>query len=93
MEISIQKLEKFLGVERMPISLEEIWKTTKPIDENITLEAYFEHTFEWAANPDQWNNIFKPFMAEYKGIYGHEPVLNPQLQFKRYVLATVYFSS
>lgn len=93
MEISLQKLEKFLGVERTPISLEEIWKTTKPIDENITLEAYFEHTFEWAANPDQWNNILKPFMAEYKGIYGHEPVLNPQLQFKRYVMAIVYFSS
>lgn len=46
LENAIQKLENFLGVERTPVSLEEIWKTTKPIKENITLEAYFEHVFE-----------------------------------------------
>jgi hypothetical protein len=91
LENAIQKLENFLGVERTSISPEEIWRATKPIKENITLEAYFEHVFEWAANPDQWNNVLKPFLAEYKEVYGYEPVLNPQLQFKRYVLAIVYF--
>ena len=83
LENAIQKLENFLGVERTPISLEEIWKTTKPIKENITLEAYFEHVFGWAANPDQWNNFLKLFITDYKEVYGHEAVLNPQLQFKR----------
>jgi hypothetical protein len=92
LEYSIQQLERFLGVRRTLLSLEEIWKTTESI-ENITLATYSEHVVEWAANPDQWNNVLKPFNTEFNEVYGHEPALNPQLQFKRYVLAILYFNN
>lgn len=85
MERFLLKLEAFLGIERTRISLEKLWKETKPVEDDVTLKIYFEHVFEWAANPDQWNYFLKPFIANYKEAYHREPVLNPQVQFKRYV--------
>jgi hypothetical protein len=75
-------LEKFLDIENTPVNLEELWQSTKPIKTDEKLEEYLAHVFEWAANPDQWNNSLKDFLHEYEGTYGHKPVLNPQLQFK-----------
>lgn len=84
LEKFVLKLEKFLGVKRTPISLELLWKETKPegLEEGISLGQYFEYVFEWAANLDQWNHFLEPFIKEYKETYNHEPILNPQLQYK-----------
>ncbi|GAB1213250.1 hypothetical protein ATERTT37_002399 [Aspergillus terreus] len=57
--------------------------------ENTTLEKYFEHVFEWAANPPQWRDFLGPFITEYRQTHGRDPVLNPQLQSKRGYLPTV----
>ncbi|KAG9185837.1 hypothetical protein G6011_07168 [Alternaria panax] len=53
------------------------------------LEEYLAHVFEWAANPDQWNDFLKGFLDEYEGAYGHKPILNPQVQFKVEYLPTI----
>lgn len=82
LETFIAKLENYLGVQRMEISMEEIWARTKPVAEEITLEKYLEHAFEWAGNPSQWRNTLYPFINEYRKTYGRDPALNPQLQFK-----------
>ena len=86
LESFIVKLERHLGVERTRISLEEIWATTKPVHENITMKEYLEHVFEWAGNPSQWKDFLSPFITKYRNTYGRDPALNPQLQFKRYVM-------
>ena len=83
LESFIVRLERYLGVQRSRISLEEVWATTKPVPENTTLEKYLEHVFEWAGNPSQWKDFLSPFITKYKSIYGRDPALNPQLQFKR----------
>ncbi|KAE8143694.1 amidase signature domain-containing protein [Aspergillus pseudotamarii] len=85
LESFIVELERYLGVQRIRINLDEIWESTKPIPENTTLEKYFEHDFEWAANPSQWKDFLSPFITEYKNTDGWDPALNPQLQFKRCV--------
>lgn len=77
-------METFLGVKRTPISLEEIWQRSKPVKTALSLEKYFSNVFGWVANIDQWNGFFKDFLHDYKSTFGRAPVLNPQLQFKRY---------
>ncbi|RMZ48130.1 hypothetical protein AFCA_011192 [Aspergillus flavus] len=89
LESFIVKLERHLGVERTRISLEEIWATTKPVHENITMKEYLEHVFEWAGNPSQWKDFLSPFITKYRNTYGRDPALNPQLQFKRGYLPTI----
>ncbi|KAJ4305605.1 hypothetical protein N0V90_001136 [Kalmusia sp. IMI 367209] len=84
----IRKLELFLGIQRTPIDLEQIWQKTNPLDINQKLKDFVEHVFEWVANPDQWNGFFQGFLSEYENTYHHRPVLNPQLQFKRDYLPT-----
>ncbi|KAF2642198.1 hypothetical protein P280DRAFT_396785 [Massarina eburnea CBS 473.64] len=81
----VQKMERYLGVERTSINLGELWKKTNPVGTDECLEDYLEHVFEWVANPDQWTTFLKDFLEEYEAYYGHSPALNPQLQFKRYV--------
>ncbi|KAF2489454.1 putative glutamyl-tRNA amidotransferase subunit A [Lophium mytilinum] len=79
----IQKLEKFLDVERTPVDLGKLWKESNPAETDESLEDYLNHVFEWVANPDQWTHFLKGFIEEYESSYGHKPYLNPQLQFKR----------
>ena len=54
-----------------------------------SLSEYFEHIFEWAANPDQWTGLFRDFLPEYEASFGKPPVLNPQIRFKVYVTLSV----
>lgn len=78
-------MEKYLGVKRTPIDLEKTWRETNPVHSEKSLSKYLDNIFEWVANPDQWNGFFKKFLSEYEAVYGERPVVNPQLQFKRYV--------
>lgn len=55
----IAKLERYLGVEKSEVNLAKTWQETNPVKTNKTLEDYFEHVFEWVANPDQWTGFFK----------------------------------
>ncbi|GES66012.1 glutamyl-tRNA(gln) amidotransferase subunit A [Aspergillus terreus] len=89
LESFITKLESNLGVERTCFSIEDVWAKTKPVPEDTTLKKYFEHVFEWAANTPQWRDFLGPFITEYRQTHGRDPVLNPQLQFKRDYLPTV----
>jgi hypothetical protein len=73
----IARLEKYLGVERTAISLEETWEQHRPEGVTDSLSEYFEHIFEWAANPDQWTGFFRDFLPEYEARFGKPPVLNP----------------
>jgi hypothetical protein len=81
----IAKLEAYIGVKKTPINLENLWQETNSVQTDESLEDYFEHVFEWVANPDQWTGFFKAFNQEYEETFGHQPVLNPQLRFKRSV--------
>ncbi|KAK2747761.1 hypothetical protein FQN57_001791 [Myotisia sp. PD_48] len=89
LESFIVKLEQYTGVQRTRINLEDIWQKTKPVSDNITLAEYFEHVFEWAANPPQWRDVINPFIAMYNDYFQQDPYLNPQLQFKRTYLPTI----
>jgi hypothetical protein len=91
LESFITRLETYLGVQRTRFSIEDVWAKTKPVPENTTLEKYFEHVFEWAANPPQWRDFLGPFITEYRQTHGRDPVLNPQLQFKRYVILVLCY--
>jgi len=77
-ESFIADLEVFLGFKRTSINLEEIWQKTKPVQTDLSLGDYFEHVFEWAANPDQWRNLLKPFLDEYENTPGQAPYLPPR---------------
>jgi len=79
----VVKLESYLNLKRTRISLEETWQKTKLVEIDLSLAEYFEHVFEWAANPDQWTGFIKEFVKDYKTKSGRAAVLNPQLQFKR----------
>lgn len=81
----ITKLEKYLGIQKTSMNMERLWQETNHIKTNRSLTDYFEHFFEWVANPDQWTGFFKTFDEEYESVYAHQPVLNPQLRFKRYM--------
>ncbi|KAK0609894.1 amidase signature domain-containing protein [Bombardia bombarda] len=88
-EAFIARLERFLGVTRTEISLEDTWAEHRPEGVTESLSEYFEHIFEWAANPDQWTGLFRDFLSDYESKFGKPPVLNPQLRFKVGYLPTV----
>jgi len=79
----ISRLEKFLGVKRTIINLESLWNETSPSGTSGTLQEHCEHIFEWVANLDQWEDLLQPFITDYEAAFGHQPVLNPQFQFKQ----------
>ncbi|OHE96222.1 glutamyl-tRNA(Gln) amidotransferase [Colletotrichum orchidophilum] len=85
----IARLESFLGVQRTHINLARLWKETNPEGVETPLNEYFNHVFEWSANPDQWTGFFKEFVEEYEKKNGKPPVLNPQLRFKKEYLPTI----
>ncbi|KUJ13957.1 putative glutamyl-tRNA amidotransferase subunit A [Mollisia scopiformis] len=78
--------EKFIETR---VNLEEVWQKTNPVQTNLCLSEYFEHVFEWVANPDQWTGFMKGFLEDYRTTFGKAAVVNPQLQFKRDYLPTV----
>lgn len=79
----IVRLESFLTVKRTPIDLGELWLRTNPEGLDTPIDEYFAHVFEWGANPDQWTGFFKDFVDDYEVEFGKQPVLNPQLRFKK----------
>lgn len=79
----IGQLESHLGITRTSISLEDLWAHHRPEGIEESLSEYFEHAFEWAANPDQWTGLLRDFIADYEAKTGKPPILNPQLRFKR----------
>ncbi|KAK3377120.1 putative glutamyl-tRNA amidotransferase subunit A [Lasiosphaeria ovina] len=81
-EAFISRLEAFLNVNRTAINLESAWQKHRPDGVSESLSEYFEHVFEWAANPDQWAGLFNSFLPDYEAKFGKPPVLNPQLRFK-----------
>ncbi|KAK0112717.1 hypothetical protein ONS95_014453 [Cadophora gregata] len=85
----VAALESHLGVKRFRIDLEDVWRKTNPVKTNLSLAQYFEHVFEWVANPDQWTGFMKQFFEDYAEKFGQAASVNPQLQFKRDYLPTV----
>ncbi|KAJ5698616.1 hypothetical protein N7462_000621 [Penicillium macrosclerotiorum] len=53
LETFIVKLEKYLGIERTPVSLEELWNATKPIKSEIALQDYMADLMKWNEGNDQ----------------------------------------
>ncbi|KAK4230165.1 glutamyl-tRNA amidotransferase [Podospora fimiseda] len=88
-ETFISRLENYLGIEREPISIEDLWSKTRPKEITETLSDYLEHGFEWAADPDQWTGFLQEFVKDYENKTGKPPALNPQVRFKRDCLPTV----
>ncbi len=80
----ILRPESYLGVKREEISLEKTWQQHRPAGVTESVDEYFEHIFEWAANPDQWTGLFRDFLSEYQARFGKPPVLNPQVRFEVY---------
>ncbi|KAK3376303.1 hypothetical protein B0T24DRAFT_677197 [Lasiosphaeria ovina] len=72
------------------MKFEDTWRRKhRPDGVNESLEEYFEHIFEWAANPDRWTGLFKDSLAEHEARFGKPPVVNPQLHFKVEYLPTI----
>ncbi len=71
-------------MKRTRLSLEETWQQHRPEGVTESLSDYFEHVFEWAANPDQWTGLSWDFLADYEARFGKPPVLNPQIRFRVY---------
>ncbi|CZR60710.1 uncharacterized protein PAC_10606 [Phialocephala subalpina] len=85
----VARLESHLGVERTRVNLEEVWQKTNPVQTDLSLSEYFEHVFEWVANPEQRTGFIKEFLEDYRTTFEKAAVVNPQLQFKRDYLPTV----
>ena len=81
-EAFITQLEKYLGIARSPISLEQLWNDHNPVNTTQSLEEYFFTTFPQMTGRDQWLATLKPFSDQYQQAFGRPPVVNPQLQFR-----------
>lgn len=81
-EAFIGRLESHLEIKRTNICLEGTWQEHRPDGVTESFTEYFEHIFEWAANPDQWTGLLQDFLGEYETQFGKPPILNPQIRFK-----------
>jgi len=84
----ISKLEAYLGVKCLNVSLTNLWKDTNPVGTNESLADYFHDTLPWSYAPTQ-RQTYTKFQQDYWEAFGKAPYFNPEGQFKVEWLPTV----
>lgn len=81
-DVFVEQVEKFLGVSKECISLQDLWEQSRPpLAEGKSLAAFLEMSAVW---PMYWYNYhaFDDFRHDYKTTFGRDVYVGPYMQFR-----------